>query len=157
MIDLERVPATFKSPHGFVAFRAMAGKNPKVVEEAEVVAPVSVNADEDAGGKEVVAMRPAGCLSALFTDGLRDLFAAKDIKSVIVAGLLTSGVVMRTACQAADEGFVVTVLEDACADRAEGVHEMVLGASTGGMVGLAVQAHVVGAETAIEELGRVWS
>lgn len=51
-----------------------------------------------------------------------ELLIAKGIKSLIIAGLATSGAVLRTVIPATDEGFVVTVVGDACADPREGVH-----------------------------------
>ena len=53
---------------------------------------------------------------------------------------------MRTAFAASDADYVVTVVEDACADPAEGVHEMSVGKV------LPSRAHVL----SLEELRREW-
>lgn len=75
---------------------------------------------------EVVVKRTMGCISALKSEGLMELLKERGIKSLVIGGLSTSGCVAATARPAADEGFVVTVIEDACADPKEAVHDMVL-------------------------------
>ncbi|KAK4952668.1 hypothetical protein LTR10_009474 [Elasticomyces elasticus] len=94
--------------------------------------------DDPAGGAEVpslafsqhaseyVVLKSPGVVSALQSKGVMELLAEQEIKSLVICGLSTSGAVMRTAVPATDEGFVVSVVSDACADRKEGVHTMVL-------------------------------
>ena len=64
-----------------------------------------------------------------------------------MCGVSTSGCVMRTAFAASDADYVVTVGEDACADPAEGVHEMCVRKV------LPSRAHVL----SVEELKREWT
>jgi nicotinamidase-related amidase len=45
---------------------------------------------------------------------------------VVLAGLITSGAVLSTACHAADLDYRVTVLSDACHDPTESVHRALL-------------------------------
>ncbi|KEQ68318.1 Isochorismatase hydrolase, partial [Aureobasidium namibiae CBS 147.97] len=79
-------------------------------------------------GKEgnLTYTRQAGHISALKSPGLMELLAEKGIKSLVLAGLSTSGCVLRTALQATDEEFVVTVIRDGCADAKEGLHDMLM-------------------------------
>lgn len=56
-----------------------------------------------------------------------EILRERGIKSLVLAGLSTSGAVLRTATQATDSGFVVSVIEDACKDKTEDVHEIVVG------------------------------
>ena len=48
--------------------------------------------------------------------------AARDVDTVVVAGVSTSGCVRATATDAIAEGFRPIVVADACADRTEEVH-----------------------------------
>ncbi|KAI5458820.1 Isochorismatase-like protein [Mariannaea sp. PMI_226] len=75
---------------------------------------------------EVMFKRKPGYVSALKSPGIEEFLAKKGIKSLIMTGLSTSGCVLRTAYPAADAEFVVSVISDACADRDEEVHELVL-------------------------------
>jgi nicotinamidase-related amidase len=45
---------------------------------------------------------------------------------IVLAGLITSGAVLSTACHAADLDYRVTVLSDACHDPTESVHRALL-------------------------------
>ncbi|KAK3075465.1 hypothetical protein LTR53_001173 [Teratosphaeriaceae sp. CCFEE 6253] len=76
---------------------------------------------------EYIVLKPPGVISGLKSQGAMDLLAQHDIKSLIICGLSTSGAVLRTATAATDEGFVASVVSDACADPKEGMHEIVLG------------------------------
>ncbi|PVH73174.1 Isochorismatase hydrolase [Cadophora sp. DSE1049] len=76
---------------------------------------------------EVTFLRRPGYVSALKSPGLLEYLESKGIKSLILAGLSTSGCVMRTAVAASDEEFVVTVLSDGCMDPVEGLHDVVVG------------------------------
>lgn len=70
--------------------------------------------------------RRPGYVSALTAPGLREYLDGRDIKSLLMCGLSTSGCVMRTAMPATDAEYVVTVVSDGCADPKEGLHEVVL-------------------------------
>ncbi|KAI1383745.1 Isochorismatase hydrolase [Hypoxylon trugodes] len=78
-------------------------------------------------GDDITFLRRPGYVSALKSPGLEDFLQKKGIKSLILAGLSTSGCVMRTAVAATDAEYVVSVISDACADPAEGVHDMMVG------------------------------
>jgi len=55
--------------------------------------------------------RQAGHISALKSPGLMELLAEKGIKSLVLAGLSTSGCVLRTALQATDEDLLLLSLK----------------------------------------------
>jgi nicotinamidase-related amidase len=77
---------------------------------------------EGGPGNEVTFARRPGYISAFKSPGLPEFLQEKGIKSLIITGLATSGVVLRTALAGADEEYVVTVLSDACADPDEEAH-----------------------------------
>jgi nicotinamidase-related amidase len=58
------------------------------------------------------------------TTSLSDLLREAGIESLILAGITTSGVVLSTVRDAADQDFQVYVLADACADGNPQVHSL---------------------------------
>lgn len=93
---------------------------------------------------EYIVLKPPGLVSALKSIGAMDLLKEHKIKSLILCGLSTSGGVLRTAVPATDEGFVVSVVSDACADPREGLHDLLVTHI------LPSRAHVATAEEFIE-------
>ena len=83
--------------------------------------------NEGRNANDMTFTRAPGITSALLSPGLMEYLNEGGVKSLIVCGLSTSGAVLRTAMPATDAGFVVTVVEDACADPAQDVHDMVVG------------------------------
>lgn len=77
------------------------------------------------GEGDIAFTRKAGHVSALKSPGLVEYLNNKGIKSLLIMGWSTSACVLSTARAATDEDFVVTVIEDACADREDRVHEFV--------------------------------
>ncbi|XWW98945.1 hypothetical protein V2A60_006949 [Cordyceps javanica] len=76
---------------------------------------------------EITVSKTPGCVSALKTpELLRFLREQHDISSVLICGVITSGAVLSTAREAADLGFVTTVVQDGCWDYAPEVHELVV-------------------------------
>ncbi|KAF2792875.1 Isochorismatase hydrolase [Melanomma pulvis-pyrius CBS 109.77] len=80
------------------------------------------------GGDDITFTRRAGYVSALRSPGLEEFLKKKGIKSLVLAGLSTSGCVLRTAVTASDAEYVVSVISDACADQSQDVHDMMVGA-----------------------------
>ncbi|KAK7182009.1 Isochorismatase hydrolase [Paraphaeosphaeria sporulosa] len=80
---------------------------------------------EDAGDEKTF-LRRGGYVSALKSPGLAAYLREKGIVSLVLAGLSTSGCVLRTAAAACDDEFVVTVLEDGCADNDQDVHDALI-------------------------------
>ena len=76
---------------------------------------------------DVTFMRIPGYVSALKSLGLDEFLQKKGIKSLVLAGLSTSGCVMRTAIAASDAEYVVSVISDGCADPVEGMHDVIVG------------------------------
>lgn len=98
---------------------------------------------------EAVFTRRPGYVSALTSDKPSDInswLKEKGYKSLILCGLSTSGCTMRTATHATDMGYVVSVIEDACADRTEEVHKFVTQKI------LPTRAHVF----TLDELRKAW-
>jgi nicotinamidase-related amidase len=62
-------------------------------------------------------------VGAFSTTDLAEQLRHRDISSLILAGISTSGVVLSTVRDAADRDYQVFVLADACADPDPGVHE----------------------------------
>ncbi|KAF2162474.1 hypothetical protein M409DRAFT_58235 [Zasmidium cellare ATCC 36951] len=78
--------------------------------------------DED----EPTFFRLPGYVSALRSPGLPQFLMTKGITSLMICGISTSGCVLRTSMAATDLEFVVTVIEDACADPHQEVHDMLV-------------------------------
>ena len=76
--------------------------------------------------EEPTVYRAPGYVSALSSPELLTMLKISGVKSLIIAGISTSGCVLHTAVVASAEDFVVTVVSDACADPGEGVHEMMV-------------------------------
>lgn len=79
------------------------------------------------GGDDVTFTRKPGYVSALKSPGLDEFLVKKDIKSLILAGLSTSGCVLRTSITASDAEYVVSIISDGCADPDNDVHDIVVG------------------------------
>ena len=82
--------------------------------------------ESSGGGEEVTFTRRIGHVSALKAPGILDFLEKRGIKSLFVMGISTSGCVLRTAFAACDAEFVVTVLEDGCADPKESAHDILV-------------------------------
>ncbi|MGA4952526.1 cysteine hydrolase [Streptomyces lydicamycinicus] len=68
----------------------------------------------------VVTKRRASAFSG---SDLDVVLRARDIDSLVLTGIATSGVVLHTLCQANDQDFGLTVLADACLDTDPEVHQ----------------------------------
>lgn len=61
-----------------------------------------------------------------FASDLAEVLRGKGVDSLVLGGVSTSGVVLSTLRPAADLDFELTVLSDACADRDEEAHSVLL-------------------------------
>lgn len=61
------------------------------------------------------------------TTDLEAQLKARGITTLILAGISTSGVVLSTVREAADRDYALYVLADACGDREENVHNVLMG------------------------------
>jgi nicotinamidase-related amidase len=71
--------------------------------------------------------RRLGNISAIHSANIKEYLQDNGIRSLIIMGLSTSGCVLRTSFEAAEDGFVVTVIEDGCADPDRDVHDFLFG------------------------------
>ena len=65
-------------------------------------------------------------VGAFSTTDLAEQLRSRDIDTLLLAGISTSGVVLSTLRDAADRDFRLFVLADACADPAPDVHTMLV-------------------------------
>jgi nicotinamidase-related amidase len=65
-------------------------------------------------------------VSAFTGSDLEVLLRAGDVEELVLCGISTSGVVLSTLRQAADQDYGLTVLRDACADGDEEVHRVLI-------------------------------
>lgn len=91
---------------------------------------------------EITVSKTPGCVSALKTPELLRFLKDHGIESMIICGVITGGAVLSTAREAADLGFVTTVVEEGCWDYTPEAHDVVLHKV------LPMTAWVVKAETA---------
>ena len=118
LVDINATPfPTCKDADRFAgvvaAMRSSGGKEPAKLLEG--------------GSDDVTFTRRPGYVSAFKSPGLDDFLQKKGIKSLVLAGLSTSGCVMRTAIAASDAEYVVSVISDGCADPVDGVHDFMIG------------------------------
>jgi nicotinamidase-related amidase len=66
-------------------------------------------------------------VGAFSTTDLADQLRSRDVTTLILTGIATSGVVLSTVRDAADRDFRIVVLEDGCADRDPEVHAVLTG------------------------------
>ena len=115
---------------------SMAQGNPLIVQESEQMTtdptfhPTRPASATSSSGQELSSPRRGGVVSALSTYGsaLHGFLQSRDVNSLIMAGISTSGCVLSTTKEAADMGYVCTVIGDSCGDRTVEVHEAMLGA-----------------------------
>ncbi|MDP6782522.1 MAG: cysteine hydrolase [Dehalococcoidia bacterium] len=74
-------------------------------------------------GEVVVTKRRVGAFS---TTDLSTLLRARDIDTVVLMGIVTSGCVLSTVRWAADADYGVVVLSDGCGDRDDEVHRLLM-------------------------------
>ena len=111
-------PEVHPANKGFSAIKA-AGRLLEGTPGAEIHASVSPVA-----GEPVVTKRRVG---AFGTTDLRTMLGAQGIHTLVLAGLVTGGVVTTTVREAADLDFTLYVVADACDDPDEEVHRVLTG------------------------------
>lgn len=103
-------------------FKPVIAASPEKLHEHQDVAASSTSSSD----QEFASVKIPGCVSALKTERLKAALAARGIKSLLICGVITSGAVLSTARDAADLGFVTTVVEDGCWDYNPDAHSAVL-------------------------------
>lgn len=96
---------------------------------------------------EINSEKLLGVISAMKTEKLLKFLEKRGVKSLVIAGLVTSGATLSTAREAADLGFVTTVVEDGCWDSKGEVHKAVMEGV------LPMTGYVVGLEEGVKLLG----
>ena len=86
----------------------------------------------------------------LLAAGLKDELEARQVRSLIMCGLSTSGCVLSTVRAATDAGYIVTVVEDACADPVEGMHELLMRHALASTAHVATASEIWGAWRSME-------
>jgi nicotinamidase-related amidase len=74
------------------------------------------------GNGEIVVTKKQ--VSAFAGSDLELLLRSRNVTSLVLGGMLTSGVVLSTVRDAADRDYQITVLEDLCLDVDEEVHHL---------------------------------
>lgn len=78
----------------------------------------------DARGNEPVVTKAR--ISAFEGTDLRILLRSKDIDTLVLFGIITSGVVLSTALEAMDQDYRVLIVRDACVDSDPDLHACLL-------------------------------
>lgn len=123
LVDLRpgaRPPKQMKVALRWKMYEDRLAASPALWQEADAIAA------RTQGGLEQTVWRLPGFFSALESNGLMESLSQKGIKSLLVAGLSTSGCVLSTVRAATDRGYIVTVVEDACFDPVPGLHGMLV-------------------------------
>jgi nicotinamidase-related amidase len=64
--------------------------------------------------------------SAFAGSDLELILRSKNIRHLVLCGVVSSGVVLSTAVEAADKDFIMTILSDGCVDRDDEVHKILM-------------------------------
>lgn len=143
-VDFEQLPSPKSKFHGSAGPLMEVWKSKP--ELGKVHAGLSKSGTKSSAEYHIVKRR-LGLVSVLSSDGIGDILNRLGTKSIIVAGLSTSGCVLSTTRDASEHDYVVTVVEDACADPEPGLHDA-LAKSV-----LPMTANVV----TLEELKQAWT
>lgn len=65
-------------------------------------------------------------VSAFTGSGLDVILRGLGVKTLVLVGISTGGVVLSTLCEASDKDFEIVVLKDLCLDPDEKVHELLV-------------------------------
>lgn len=110
-------PLIDSKPEMFDEWPDLAGPTPAVG---------SHKGQKDETGREMAVTRTPGVTAAMQSKDVLDFLASEGVECLVLAGITTSGAVLSTARQAADMGFVTTVVRDACWDPKPEVHTIIL-------------------------------
>jgi nicotinamidase-related amidase len=113
--DRRSVPARNK------AFAALASQPDRMADGSSGAEIVDELRPDD--GELVVTKKRVGAFS---TTNLASELAARDVDTLILAGIATSGVVLSTVRDAADHDYALTVVRDCCADTDPQVHSVLV-------------------------------
>jgi nicotinamidase-related amidase len=109
--DFASIPSTSAMARVVAAGRALHSDSPTT----------AIHADVAPQAQDIVVRKTR--VGAFSTTDLDEQLRGRDITTLILAGISTSGVVLSTVRDAADRDYQVLVLADATADPEPGVHE----------------------------------
>ena len=109
---------SMKAASRFKLMQQKLQETPALGDECEALSQIAPNEERDS--------RRPGYISALQGPKLRKMLDSAGIKSLILSGISTSGCLLSTCRAATDAEYIVTVVEDACADPVPGVHDMLM-------------------------------
>ncbi|MBC9933141.1 cysteine hydrolase family protein [Chitinophaga qingshengii] len=102
------------------SFRTLPSRLPDaVIEQMMKIVPPLAPANE-----EVVVVKKR--YSAFTGSDLEVVLRSNGIRHLVLAGVITSGVVLSTLTEAADKDYRLTVLSDGCMDRDQEVHQILV-------------------------------
>lgn len=105
-----------------IVYKPMFAANPDLAAEYPDFAAPKPNGDH-----ETTSLRAPGYRSALVAEGIVPLLREKlGIKHLILGGIATSGAVLGTMSHGTDLDFVVSIVEDACWDPNQAVHNALI-------------------------------
>lgn len=110
------VPEKCKSGERLRRILGEMSKEPSRAEEPEEIA-------FSRRDREYITLKSPGHINGLKNQGAQDLLKQHGIKNLILCGVATSGCVLRTSMPVTDDGYVVSVIEDACADPKVALHD----------------------------------
>jgi nicotinamidase-related amidase len=84
----------------------------------------AIHADAAPEGEEVVVTKHR--ISAFSGTDLEMVLRAKEIDTLVLFGIATSGVVLSTFLHAADSDYRLVVVKDCCLDQQAGVHDALI-------------------------------
>ncbi|KAI1846894.1 hypothetical protein JX266_007115 [Neoarthrinium moseri] len=142
-VDADPAPTSKLTERWATGFKPALAADPALGRQMGAVA-----GRREAGAREYFVDRVPGRVSALKSEGVLELLRAElGVKSLVLCGVVSSGCVLSTAREAPDEGFVATVVDDACWDREPEVHDLVMRKV------LPMTAHVASLDEAVGYLG----
>ncbi|KND87077.1 putative isochorismatase family protein YecD [Tolypocladium ophioglossoides CBS 100239] len=111
--------------HWETSYKPLLSSTPEPAEERADFLPSAHPAG--APEKETTVLKVPGCISAMKSEDILPLLKDKyKVESLVICGLITSGAVLSTAREAADLGFVTTVVQDGCWDYNPDSHTVIM-------------------------------
>lgn len=121
LIDTKALPpAHMKMAERWPQLLQMLSADPTLGDEPTELAPNPVTEMEQS------LVRTPGYLSALLSHGIMEDLQKRQIKSLLIGGISTSGCVLGTVKAASDLNFVVTAVQDLCWDPTPGAHDLLV-------------------------------
>ena len=117
--DQDPLPTSRLRERWSTTFKPLAVSQPHMLREWPDLAPLS----KSDGHCEITSVRTPGIVSALKSGELLEFLKTQRVECLVLGGIATGGVVISTAREAADLGFVTAVVEEACWDPKSDAHK----------------------------------